>query len=340
MSKAVEKFIKKVIILFISIVLPTRSRAAQQVVWSSFKRILIFRLDSRLGNSILILSLAQAIKRSAPDIEIDVLMTSQFIEIYHRHPDIHAVIPYDQDYMLRRPWRYLVLWNTLRRSNYDVVFSSSNPNTLSVSQAIFARLISRKHSVGFDWQQSHRIYTEVVKGNTQISYADAQVDLWRHFNPAAEYGRPRLFLLETRPVPADQLLFWLGATGQKKIPADLVRQLISIFSEQAVPWVPAVGPDDNEIIEILSPEIRPQVRILRGSLKETALFFIGFKVICMPDTGPLHLAAALDIPLIQVFVNSNSVWYSYQGEQFFLIDKSLDTAALKKFLQKYFPTSI
>jgi heptosyltransferase-3 len=340
MSKTLEKYIKKIIIFFITIIFPARLRPAIQGDWTSFKRILIFRLDNRLGNSILILSLVQAIKRSAPKIQIDVLMTSRFLEIYQHHPDIHELIPYDQYYLLRRPWRYLVLWRNLRRQDYDVVFSSSNPNTLSISQGIMSRLITRKHAVGFDWQQSNRIYTDVVKGNVHIHYAFSQIDLWRYFNPLAGYERPRLYLAVNDCVPANKLLFWLGATGRKKIPADLILKIVAVFSELQIQFTLAAGPDDAQLIRYLPLPIRQQVLVSSGTLKDTATFFKSYKVICMPDTGPMHLAAALDIPLIQVFINSNSTWYAYQGEHFLLIDKNLNAAVLKNFLHKYFPVHV
>ena len=340
MSKIFEKFSKRTIIFFLRLFFPQNSQTRIPADYNSFKRVLIFRLDNRLGNSILILSLVQAIKRQVPQVQIDVMMTARFLEIYQQHPAIHELIPYDQNYLLSRPWRYLYLLKNLRHRKYDIVFSSSNPNAFSLSQALLSRLMAAKHAVGFDWQQSSRIYTDVVKGNTQIHYAAAQVDLWRYFDPQAEYERPRLYLdLEDKP-PANKLLFWLGATGNKKLPAELISKLIDIFSGLSINYDLAAGPADRGIIEILPSEIQRQVLILTGSVRETAGFFKNYKVICIPDTGPLHLAAALNIPLIQVFCGSNSTWYAYQGEDFLLIDKVADSETIQTFLHKYFPAII
>jgi heptosyltransferase-3 len=336
MSNKFEKYLKKSAIFFLKFFFPRNSQARIPANYNSFDRVLIFRLDNRLGNSILILSLVQAIKRQAPKIQIDVMMTARFLEIYQQHPDIHELIPYDQNYLLSRPWRYLYLLQNLRRRKYDVIFSSSNPNAFSISQALLARLMAPEHAVGFDWQQSSRIYTDVVKGNTQIHYAAAQVDLWRYFDPQAEYERPQLYFSLEGKLPATKLLFWLGATGNKKLPADLILKLIDQFSGLGIHCELAAGPSDRELLAELPAGIQRQVLILTGSLKETAAFFKNYKVICIPDTGPLHLAAALNIPLIQVFTGSNSTWYAYRGEDFLLIDKVPDAETLKAFLYKYF----
>ncbi len=340
MSKIFEKFIKRSIIFFLRFFFPQNSKDRIPADSNSFDRVLVFRLDNRLGNSILILSLVQVIKRRMPKIQVDVMMTSRFLEIYQQHPDIHELIPYDQNYLLSRPWRYLSLLQNLRSRKYDVVFSSSNPNAFSISQAILARLITRKHAVGFNWQHSNRIFTDVVNGNTQIHYAAAQVDLWRYFDPDAEYERPRLYFTLKDLLPVNKLLFWLGATGNKKLPVDLILKLIDIFSGLSIKFELAAGPHDHGLIEVLPDEIQRQVLALSGTLKETATFFKNYKVICTPDTGPLHLAAALNIPLIQVFIGSNSTWYAYRGENFLLIDKTLNTELLKTFLNKYFPANI
>jgi len=340
MAKIFEKLLKKTVIFFIKILFPKNIQSRSQKNWQAFKRILVFRLDNRLGNSILILSLVQAVKRRAPHIQIDVMMTSRFLEIYQHHPDIHQLIPYDQNSLLSRPWRYLSLLQKLHRSKYEVVFSSSNPNAFSISQAILARLITRKHAVGFDWQYSNRIYTDVVKGNTRIHYAFSQVDLWRYFDPAAEYRWPRLYFTLRKHPPANKLLFWLGATGNKKLPPGLISNMMEIFTELKIQFELAAGPQDRGIIENYTNEIQRQVSIQSGTLHETADYFNNFKVICMPDTGPLHLAAALNIPIIQLFTGSNSTWYAYQGENFFLVEKTLIREPLKTFLYKYFPANI
>jgi heptosyltransferase-3 len=340
MSKIFEKFIKRTIIFCLKLFFPQNSQTRIPADYNSFNRVLIFRLDNRLGNSILILSLVQAIKRRAPKMQIDIMMTARFLEIYQQHPDIHELIPYDQNYLLSRPWRYLYLLQNLRRRKYDIVFSSSNPNAFSISQALLGRLMAPQHTVGFDWQESSRIYTDVVRGNIQIHYAAAQVGLWRYFDPQAEYERPRLYLSQEDKLPANKLLFWLGATGNKKLPAELIIKLTDIFSGLSIKYDLAAGPADRGIIEILPAEMQRQVMILSGSVRETAAVFKNYKVICIPDTGPLHLAAALNIPLIQVFSGSNSTWYAYRGENFLLIDKVLDARTVQTFLRKYFPANI
>ena len=96
--KKLEKWLKQFLIFLIKILLPGKNNNKIKDHWHKFKRIHVFRLDNRFGNSILILSLVQSIKKSLPDVCLDVLMTSSYLELYQNHPAVQNTIPYD-------PWK-------------------------------------------------------------------------------------------------------------------------------------------------------------------------------------------------------------------------------------------
>jgi heptosyltransferase-3 len=335
--KRLEKIIKKLFLGLFRIVLPDNSGIIEKEDWRDYKKILVFRLDNRLGNSLLILSLVQSIKHSLPHSAIDVMMTSSFKEVYNNHPDIKSIIPYDQAYLFRNPLRYITLIWRLRKNQYDVVFSSNNPDSFSVSQAIFTRLIAFRKSVGFDVKDSRKIYSDTVKGNIQVHYAESQVDLWRYFDPTAQFTWPRIYFLAGHSKKRSrEVLLWLGATGQKVLGSELVVLLMSIINKMKIDIFLAAGPSDEKILSRYPEEIGRRVHILEGSLAETAKFFLEFKVICTPDTGPMHLIAALGIPMIQVFVDSNITWYGYEGAGKYIVNKVIKEGELVRFLNQYY----
>ena len=49
----------------------------------------------------------------------------------------------------------------------------------------------------------------------------------------------------------------------------------------------------------------------------------------------MHLAIALGIPTVQVFVNSDPVWYAYKGENMFLINQKIDINELLNFIKNH-----
>jgi len=333
--KKLERWLKQFLIFLIKILLPGKHSKIDQNSWRDFKRVLVFRLDNRLGNSILILSLVQSIKKSLPGASIHVMMTSAYTTLYENHPDINRIIKYDQKYLFRNPLRFLSLMKNLRKNYYDAVFSSSNPDTFSVSQAIFSRLVSRGCSVGFEWKESGKIYSDVVKGNTTIHYSAAQADLWKHFDTQAEFNFPKLYFCDkTSDEHNYKVLLWLGATGNKILNEKLVTSLIKIFEEINLKFEIAAGPFDTKNIANYSLELRSKIRLQNFDLGEISSWYRKFDIICMPDTGPMHLVAALNIPLIQVFVDSNVKQYGYHGSNKYIIDKEIDTDSLTQFVRK------
>jgi len=332
-----EKILKKVTLKLISPFFRKISTQFNKNNWKNFKRVLVFRLDNKLGNAILLLPLIQSIKSSSPKIQIDVLYSSNYFQIFDNHPDINSTIIYDQKYLLKNPLRYLPFIKQLRRNKYDIIFSSTNSNSFSVSQALFAGLLKSEFTIGFDWKESATIYSDVVKGNTQIHYSQAQIDLWRYFDKNPKFENPKIYFVPdgTKDSTHEKLLFWFGATGNKILPKRLFEEIISFLNENNITYQLAAGPQDEHLLNKYSSVNKKDVIFLRGSLKDSAIFFKKYKMIIMPDTGPMHLIIALGIPTVQVFVNSDPIWYAYKGQDIFLVNKNVDSKELKKFIKNH-----
>jgi len=334
--KQLEKLLKKISLSLLSPFFKIKTKKSSVLDWKKFKRVLIFRLDNRLGNAILILPLIRSIKQSLPKVKIDVMMSIDYIQIYEGHPDINKIIDYNQSNLMKNPFRYLDLINKLRKNDYDVVFSSSNANAFSVSQAIFAGLLGANYTVGFDWQDSNKLYTNVVKGNTDIQYGEAQVDLWRHFDVEARVEAPRIYFVSTKNVQSlnKNVLFWLGATANKILPEKLISKVLGILKNNDINYHLAAGPADENLFNNYPADWKQNTRFLRGSIKDTAKYFLQFNMIIMPDTGPMHLAVALGIPTVQVFVNSDPTWYAYKEQHNYVVNKSVNENDFEAYLDK------
>lgn len=332
--KQLEKLLKKTSLYLLSPFFNKKSKESITPNWHEFKRVLVFRLDNRLGNAILVLPLIQSIKRSSSSIKIDVMMSASFVDIYENHPDINQIIPYDQAFLIKNPFRYLGLINKLRKNQYDVIFSSSNANAFSVSQAIFAGILGAGYTVGFDWQDSRKLYSIVVKGNTNIQYGMAQVDLWRYFDVDAQAELPKVYFnpKKSSKLEYKNVLFWLGATKNKILPEFLISKLLDILIEKNIQYQFSAGPADEKLFKDYPDEWYQKTQFLKGSIIDTASFFLNYNMIITPDTGPMHLAVALGIPTVQVFVNSDPIWYGYADPPHYIINKSVKEDEFKKYL--------
>jgi ADP-heptose:LPS heptosyltransferase len=333
-----EKILKKITLKLLGPFLKKKISKNSKPDWRKFKRVLIFRLDNKLGNAILLLPLIQSIKKSLPGIKIDVMYSVTYSEIFEDHPDINKIIPYKQHYLLKIPTRYIGFIKKLRRIKYDVIFSSTNSNSFSVSQAFFANLLKSEFTIGFDWKDSAVLYSAVVCGNTKVHYSQAQVDLWRYFDENAKPQSPKIYFAQQNigNQEIDKILFWFGATGNKILPGQLFKDIIKFFNKNNLLFQLAAGPHDEHLLNLYSSVQKKDVIFMQGSIKDTAIFFNQYKMIFIPDTGPMHLTIALGLPTVQIFVNSNPVWYAYRGDNVFLINKNLDSEQLKNFTENWF----
>lgn len=311
------------------------------------RKVLVFRLDQRIGNGILLLPLLRAIRASRPGIELHYLIHHPVAELMAMAAPpglLDKIWPYHQRRMLQGPWQYISLLRDLKNERFDLVITSHNPDNFSLSQAIFGRWIRPRWLVGFDARDSRAFYDVAVKSTPEKHYADAMIDLWRIVDPAAtcEIGGLQIPAGQREPVRqregAGGVLIWLGATGKKVLPAAVVTFLYEQSVASGCPVQLAAGPADAAYLQTLPAEIRDRTRLWRAPLTETAAFFAGFDAFLSGDTGPMHLAAALGIPTLTVFVNSNIRQYGYHdGQRHFSLlwqDTPEDREKLRAYLQQ------
>jgi heptosyltransferase-2/heptosyltransferase-3 len=319
--KSLERVFKSILKQFLLRILPQAAKEVPRL--EEIHKVLIFRLDQRVGNGILLLPLLKAIRASRPESEIHFLIHYPIAELYQRATAklIDKIWPYNQPALMKRPWKYLSLLRNIRREKFDVVLTSHNPDNFSLSQAIFGRLFKPRWLVGFNWKDNARFYDFAVASSTEKHYAEAMVDLWRAFDPAAlcRFGGLGISAEEkqtvTRKYPQfaeGGILIWLGATGNKILPGDIFAYLYEqLRKASAMPVFFAAGPADQELLRQYPDWIREQTTIWKAPLPESAAFFSLFSLFVSGDTGPAHLAAALNLPTLTIFVGSSIQQYGY-----------------------------
>jgi ADP-heptose:LPS heptosyltransferase len=149
------------------------------------------------------------------------------------------------------------------------------------------------------------------------------VDLWRAVDPKAVVPSGHLQVpAETtarvaRDVPQAArggVLVWLGATGRKGLPPDALACVMAYFDRRGdLPVHMAAGPADAGRLENYPAAVRETALIWTRPLTETAAFLAAFRLVVSGDTGPMHLAAALGVSTLTVFVRSSMQQYGYQG---------------------------
>ncbi|OGB69924.1 MAG: hypothetical protein A2Y94_08705 [Caldithrix sp. RBG_13_44_9] len=313
----------KQLLLFLGGQLLRRKNKLQLSV-KEIKKILVFRLDQRVGNGMMLLPLLRAIRQSLPDVQLHLLLHQPVLDIYQKFSVgiIDQYWPYQQDKLLLNPILFFSWLKALRQQKYDLIISSHNPDNFSISQVLLGWWCRPKILMGFSWGESKTYYDLAVESSSAKHYADSQLDLWRFFDPAAElvWGGLRVSPEETQKVAVKyalniskpSILLWLGATGKKVLPPNLITFLLAEISKnKGLEILLALGPDDQEILPDLPPDLQKKVMIWKHPLSETLAFFAGQKAFISGDTGPAHLVAALGLPMLTIFVSSKKQQYGY-----------------------------
>ena len=311
----VEKWGKRFIIVLLNRFLsPSSSKSIDP---KSIRKILVFRLDERIGNSLLLLPLLNSIKSYSAKIETHLFIHYPVAEIFDKYQSgqISQIWPYNQKILLHRPWKFLKLLIKLRKEKYDLILSCTNPDDSSTSQAILGKLFKGKILAGFSsGKETDLLYDIKVKSTTQKHYSDSMIDLWRYFVPEAKFISGGLEIATKDKRDNNRVLFWLGATGNKQLSLEIVNMVIKAIETKIKLKVDfALGPADIQILEKYPPEITKNIIIWEKPLIETALFFNSYKIFVSTDTGPLHLAASFNMPLVSIFTRVNDMQYGYNN---------------------------
>lgn len=313
-------------------------------------KVLVFRLDQRVGNGVMLLPLLKAIRRSLPEGEIHLLIHHPVAELYRATTTglVDRLWPYDQPRLLKRPWQFWGLLRSLKREHFDVVITAHNPDNFSLSQALLGRWIRPRCLVGFRWGENHRFYDLAVPSSPEKHYTDAMVDLWRPFDPPAKTELGGLHISaplrrqalghfreqiagKTPLLPPEALagvqkgenfpeetegglgiLVWIGATGNKILPAEVWECLRDDLARQSdVPVFFAAGPQDGALLPQYPSWLQECTILWKEPLVLTAALFSAFDLFISGDTGPMHLAVAVGCPTLSIFVGSRIQQYGY-----------------------------
>jgi lipopolysaccharide heptosyltransferase II len=302
------------------------------------RRILVIRLDL-IGDLVLSLTLARALKRTYPQAEIDLLALPASAQVASFDPYLSEIITYDPN-IWRRPrallqpknWRAArALLRRMRARHYDLAVS-----VYSNWAAILAVASGATRRVGYGREGYPGFMTDSVPGGVP--------GRWRHYAPldhkhevdyCLELARaagatltpadriPRLYVDEGTRQSLEQLLGQAGLqpgkplvvcqinsnNGQSKrwpIPywALLIDRLISKEGAQVVL---TGAPADLPQIEAVTRRTHVQALNLAGktSLTQLVALLQRADLLISGDSGPLHIGVACGTPIIGIYGPTN-----------------------------------
>ncbi len=294
------------------------------------RSILIVKL-SAIGDVIQTLPMVTALKNQYPEARIDWLVEEDACDILRGHPALDRVIISRRKSWLRGICRRGKIRETLREigrflrelrsRHYDMVIDNHG----ILKSGLLVVLVRGRRKIGF--RPSAGIAEEGNYLFTNERYRPLSIErhaLDRYLDLVSQMGVPVDGATLDFPVPdelrvkAEDLLRQNGFLSRpivvihpmakwetKQWPLVNFARLISALVEKDASVVVTGSPQDVEPVTEILIQAGCYRRVLnlagRTSLKELAGIFSLADLVVTPDTGPMHLAAAVKAPLIALF---------------------------------------
>jgi ADP-heptose:LPS heptosyltransferase/O-antigen ligase len=292
-------------------------------------RLLVLRLDNRLGNLLLLTPFLQRLRESFPAAHLGFVSGEAYANVLRDWPWIDEWIVQPKRRHASFPPLFLPWAVNLRRRGWDLAFEASNPDTHSFYNCLLALATGAPERIGFDHPRSRRALTRAVPPpEADLHFSLAPLRLLRALGAAAP-AAPMRCPVTSAPSPAfvswraregirgNHVVVHLGGRDTKAWPEEgWARLLPELMRTVPGPVVLVAGPAEQARLDVLwlAPGPRPlRAPVLSGSdlvhLLRDAAGFVG----C--DSGVMHLAVAVDTPTTAIFFRSNPWRYAPLGAE-------------------------
>ena len=294
------------------------------------KNILVIITHGGMGDLLLSSVLAESLHRCYPGCRVTVWAQRRFAPLLENHPHIESLLDLDPTAPL------LTNAKLLRQHQFDTVlvpWSVSRHAWLTTFAGIPTR-VGQGGRLTYSFLFTHPVRVRSVYGDTTSHWADIQLDYARAIGcqapadlepvvvtTAVEKAWAKTFLKENgltdgRPICGLHICKGLAVNESRwpldrfvDIAADLIRKGFAVIltgTETEKPLTAIVAAQTKQKLGQLdsaTPSLPPLICDFAGacSLRETAALIESMDVFICPDTGTGHLAAALGVPVVDIF---------------------------------------
>lgn len=294
-------------------------------------RILVIRLRS-LGDALLATPAFRALKQWRPDLRLSVLLYTRFAPILAGNPDLEEVITLDSEGRAA-PFAIAGTVAELRRRRFAACFNLHG-GTLS---AFLGRASGARHRIGFSHFRFPFLYTALAPsaralfGRDRLHTVEQQLALFYaaglpqgeipplQLLPQAAARATVVRELATRGVPPGTRYAVLHPVANfftKEWPFERYAELARALEEDygLVP-VFTCGPGEGRKLDAVARgRGKGLVRLDSLGLPELVALLAGAVLFIGNDSGPAHIAAALERPAVVLFSSSDSSrWHPWRA---------------------------
>ena len=282
------------------------------------KKILVFSF-SFIGDAVLSTTVIQPLRAHFPDAHITFLVGPRAFDLLATEANIDTTVVYDNQGE-HTGWKgRLRLIKTLRRGKFDLV--------VNLRDSLAARCIGAEHW-GMVRGESNRHavtrYLEVLQQHgVDTTDAHPHLQLTEAENTAAQR------FLTDAGFRSEQLLIGIhpGGNWEYKLWDAEKYALVAnaLCKEQKASILLFAGPNERELqAQVAKMMDVPPILVKTENLRHLAALISVCDIYIGNDTGPMHIAAAMDTPVVALFGSTNPIRSGPYGEKHTIVESGIN----------------
>lgn len=289
------------------------------------RKVLVIRVDERVGNQLLTTPLLRALKRGLPHATLHLLAPRQGHLV--ASPSVDRAFTWQKRDAFRAPTRFLGLLRALRRERYDLVVEAGHWSAYSLTSSLLARFVGPRLVVGHDRGDAARFLSHPVAHDpATASEVPAKLELLRPLGLPGD-GLALETGLGAGPAAAAAASGVLASAGLADRPFVLLNPGARLADRRWPPESYAAVARGLEarglaVLVVWGPGEEPLARgIAQGSravlapptdLDLLAALMRRARLVVSNNSGPMHLAVAVGAPTVGVFFRGDSARWGHQ----------------------------
>jgi len=282
------------------------------------KRILVFSF-SFIGDAVLSTAVIHPLRSHFPDAHITFLVGPRALDLFTIEPTIDATLVYDNRGE-HAGWKgRLRLIKTLRGDKFDVV--------VNLRDSLTARCIGAEH-----WG--------MVRGASNRHAVTRYLEVLQRHGVNTTDAHPHLRLTEVEHAAAHRFLAEAGWTSEQLLigihpggnwayklwdAENCALAANALCKKQNAAILLFAGPNERELqAQVTKMMDAPPILVATENLRHLAALISACDVYIGNDTGPMHIAAAVDTPVVALFGSTNHIRSGPYGDKHTVLQSGID----------------
>jgi len=351
----IEKYLKRAMVGIIAAVHPPRRIGPSALPTKYFKRILVVKQHDQLGDLLVATPAIRALRKRFPEAFIAVVVREYNAPVMWENPYVDSVIMFYEKLNRWNLQKFKTIWSQLRgEGGYDCAIVL-NSVSRSLSSDLIAVISKAKYIIGpnhlaLDPDISESIYSTVTYRSKKVQpESEHYLDIVRQIGVHPDGLFYDLLLAEDETGEADRVLYQLGIQSnsmvlgihlgalnkEKRLPIDRLVKVIEWVKKQYVCEILVmIGPHDAQVRDELFSHLENKAAVAAPlvSLRIAAAIIKKMSLLLCNDTGPLHIASALEVATISFHSISDPLQWKPPHERHIAIraeDKKIDSITVE-----------